>query len=67
VKRYRVRCLPATAETAARSALLQAIHIEDHGTYVVAVVAGEPLFELATLADVLSAMKLSAHDIEPDQ
>lgn len=44
--------------------LLQAIQIQDHGTHVVALIEGEPLFELLSVDQVLDAMNLTHDDIE---
>lgn len=61
---YRVSRVSLAEQRESRAVLLEAVEIQDHGTHVVALVEGEPLFELLSVDQVLDAMSLTWGDIE---
>lgn len=64
MRSYRVRQSSLDQQASQRAVLLQAVEFQDHGTHCVALVAGEPLLELPTLDEILTAMHLTRTDIE---
>ena len=64
MKTFRVKRATLASNPGSRGELLQAVVFEDHGTRAIAAIGGEPLFELASLDEVLVAMKLTRDDVE---